>query len=249
MGRGLTGGYHCRVAGISPLDYPVAFAAGLVSFGSPCVLGLVPGYLSFVSGVSYDELGARARNIIWPVAAFVAGFTLIFTLMGASAGLIGVNLNGHRHLINQIGGALLILMGIALVALPRLGWLQREHRVHVTRRPTTLVGATLVGSAFAAGWTPCIGPILGVILTRATNGSPGIGASLLFTYAIGLGVPFLLSGLFFSRALSAFTWVRSHWQAVNTVAAVLTIAVGILMATQRLEIISAKLSGIGFRGI
>jgi cytochrome c-type biogenesis protein len=238
------------VAGLTLLDYPVAFAAGLVSFGSPCVLGLVPGYLSFVSGVSYDELGARPRNIIWPVAAFVAGFTAIFTLMGASAGLIGVGLRSHGHLINQIGGTLLILMGIGLLLFPRLGLLQREHKVHLTRRPTTLAGSSLVGAAFAAGWTPCIGPIYGAILLRAgPTGSPGIGATLLFTYAIGLGVPFLLAGLFFTRALSAFTWVRRHWTAVNVTAAVLTIGVGILMATQQLERITRVFSGIGFQGI
>lgn len=239
-----------NVAGLTLLDYPVAFAAGLVSFGSPCVLGLVPGYLSFVSGVSYDELGARPRNIIGPVAAFVAGFTAIFTLMGASAGLVGVALRSHGRLLNQIGGALLILMGIGFLLLPRLGLLQGEHKVHLTRRPTTLAGSGLVGAVFAAGWTPCIGPIYGAILLRAgPTGSPGIGATLLFTYAIGLGVPFLLAGLYFTRALSAFSWIRRNWTVVNVSAAVLTIGVGVLMATQQLTRLTQMLGGIGFQGI
>ncbi len=234
---------------ISLLSYPVAFAAGVVSFASPCVLGLVPGYLSFVSGVSFDELGTKTRNIVRPILAFILGFSLVFTLMGASAGLLGSPLQQHRYGLNQIGGALLILMGIGFLALPKLGLLQGEHRIHVTRRPSTLVGSTLVGSAFAAGWTPCIGPFLGAILTYAATGSPAIGASLLLVYSLGIGVPFLLSGVFFTRALSAFAWIRRHWTAVNVGAAALTILVGVLMATQRLEIINQKLNGFGFRGI
>lgn len=240
-----------RVTGseISLFSYPVAFAAGLVSFGSPCVLGLVPGYLSFVSGVSFDELGTKSRNIVRPILAFVLGFSLVFTLMGASAGLLGTPLQQHRQGLNQVGGTLMILMGIGFVLLPRLGILQGERRVHVTRRPSTLAGSALVGSAFAAGWIPCIGPFLGSILSYATTGSPVIGASLLLVYSLGIGVPFLLSGLFFSRALAAFAWIRRNWTAVNITAAAFTILVGILMATQRLEIINQKLNGFGFTGI
>ena len=234
---------------ISVLSYPVAFAAGIISFASPCVLGLVPGYLSFVSGVSFDELGTKTRNIVRPILAFVLGFSLVFTLMGASAGLLGTPLQQHRYGLNQIGGALLILMGIGFLLLPKLGLLQGERRIHMTRRPSTLIGSTLVGSAFAAGWTPCIGPFLGALLTYAATGSPTVGASLLLVYSFGIGVPFLLSGIFFTRAISAFAWVRRHWLAVNATAAVLTIVVGILMATQRLEIINQQLNGFGFRGI
>lgn len=237
-------------ADISPFSYPVAFAAGLVSFASPCVLGLVPGYLSFVSGVSFDQLGTNARNIIRPIIAFIGGFSLVFTVMGASAGLIGTPLQAHRHLLNQVGGGLLIALGIGFLLLPKLGWLQREHRIHVTRRPTTLAGSALVGGAFAAGWTPCIGPFLGSILSYAApTGSPAIGATLLFTYALGLGVPFLLAGMYFTRALRAFNWIRRHWTAVNVAAAALTILVGVLMATQRLEVINQQLNGFGFQGL
>lgn len=229
--------------------YPKAFIAGLVSFGSPCVLGLVPGYLSFVSGVSHDELGARTKNIIWPIVAFVAGFSAIFALMGASAGLLGRNLVQDRPLLNQIGGTFLVVTGIAILLLPKLGWLQGERRVHLTKRPTTLVGSALVGCAFAAGWTPCIGPFLGAIYIEATAGTPTTGALLLFVYALGLGVPFILSGLFLPRALRLFSWVRSHWTAVSVTAAMLTIGVGVLMATQQLTEISRYLSNVGFQGI
>ena len=235
---------------VSFITYSQAFAAGLLSFGSPCVLGLVPGYLSFVSGVTYDELGARARNVIWPITAFVAGFTLVFTLMGASAGLLGRALQRDRTLINRVGGTILIALGIAVVLLPTLGWLQRERKVHITRQPTTLVGAGLVGAVFAGAWTPCIGPFLGGVLTiAAPSGSPALGASLLFVYAMGLGIPFLLSGIFLTRTLNAFARVRSHWRVVNAVAAVMMIGIGLLMVTGRFELITQKLAGIGFQGI
>jgi cytochrome c-type biogenesis protein len=238
------------VDAISPISYPVAFAAGFVSFASPCVLALVPGYLTFISGVSFDQLGARARTVAWSTAAFVLGFSAIFTLFGASAALLGHALQRERHVLNVVGGSLLITMGVAMVVLPRLGLLQSDRRPHLSRRPTTLAGAALAGGAFAIGWTPCIGPILGSILSYAApTGRPAIGASLLFVYSLGLGIPFLISGLFFTRALGLFRRVRDHWTAVNAVAAAGVVALGILVATGQLALITQHLSGIGFQGI
>jgi cytochrome c-type biogenesis protein len=235
---------------ISALSYPVAFAAGFVSFASPCVLAVVPGYLSFISGVSFDELGARWRDVLAPTLIFVAGFSLMFTAYGASAGLIGYSLTENQHELNLVAGILLILMGVLMVALPSLGLLQTERRLTQARRPTTLVGAALVGAAFAVGWTPCIGPILASILTYAApTGSPGLGATLLFTYSLGLGIPFLLAGLFVTRALAAFRWIRDRWRVVNASAAAVFVAIGVLVATGRFEVITQHLSGIGFGGI
>jgi cytochrome c-type biogenesis protein len=235
---------------ISALSYPVAFAAGFVSFASPCVLAVVPGYLSFISGVSFDELGTRTRDVMVPTAAFVAGFSLMFTAYGASAGLIGYSLAEHQATLNLIAGIMLIIMGIAMIALPRFGLMQSERRLSTARRPTTLVGAGLVGAAFAVGWTPCIGPILGSILTYAApTGSPGLGASLLFTYSLGLGIPFLLSGLFITHTMSAFRWMRDRWRVVNATAALVFIAIGFLVATGRFEVITQHLAGVGFSGI
>jgi cytochrome c-type biogenesis protein len=238
------------VSDISALSYPVAFAAGFVSFASPCVLAVVPGYLSFISGVSFDELGARWRDVLTPTLIFVAGFSLMFTAYGASAGLIGYSLTEDQHTLNLIAGIMLIVMGVLMVALPSLGLLQTERRLTAARRPTTLVGAGLVGAAFAVGWTPCIGPILASILTYAApTGSPGLGATLLFTYSLGLGIPFLLSGLFVTRALAAFRWIRDRWRVVNASAAAVFVLIGVLVATGRFEVITQQLSGIGFGGI
>jgi cytochrome c-type biogenesis protein len=238
------------VSDISALSYPVAFAAGFVSFASPCVLAVVPGYLSFISGVSFDELGARWRDVLAPTLIFVAGFSFMFTAYGASAGLIGYSLTENQHELNLVAGILLILMGVLMVALPSLGLLQTERRLTQARRPTTLVGSALVGAAFAVGWTPCIGPILASILTYAApTGSPGLGATLLFTYSLGLGIPFLLSGLFVTRALAAFRWIRDRWRVVNASAAAVFVAIGVLVATGRFEVITQHLSGIGFGGI
>jgi len=238
------------VQDISALSYPVAFAAGFVSFASPCVLAVVPGYLSFISGVSFDELGARTKDVMVPTIAFVLGFSLMFTAYGASAGLIGYSLTRSQDTLNLVAGILLIAMGIAMVALPSLGLLQTDMRFTMARRPTTLAGAALVGAAFAVGWTPCIGPILGSILTYAApTGSPGLGATLLFTYSLGLGIPFLLSGLFITRTMAAFRWMRDRWRVVNATAAALFIMIGVLVATGRFEVITQQLSGVGFSGI
>lgn len=234
---------------VSALSYPVAFAAGFVSFISPCVLAVVPGYLSFISGVSFDQLGARTRDVMAPTLAFVLGFSLMFTAYGAGAGLVGYSFTEDQDTLNLVAGILLIGMGLAMVALPRLGLFQAERMPHV-RRPTTLIGAGLVGSAFAVGWTPCIGPILGSILTYAApTGSPGLGATLLLTYSLGLGIPFLLSGLFVTRALTAFRWMRDRWRVVNATAAAMFVVIGVLVATGRFEVITQRLSGVGFAGL
>ena len=235
---------------ISALSYPVAFAAGFVSFISPCVLAVVPGYLTFISGVSFDQLGARTRDVFGPTIAFVAGFSLVFTAYGASAGLIGYSLSQDQDTLNLVAGIILIVMGIAMVAFPQFGLMQTDRKLSLAARPTTLAGASLVGGAFAIGWTPCIGPILGSILTIAgPTGSPGLGATLLFTYSLGLGIPFLLSGLFITRSLAAFRWLRDRWRVVNATAAAVFIGIGVLVATGRFEIITQRLSGMGFGGL
>jgi cytochrome c-type biogenesis protein len=235
---------------ISIVSFPVALAAGFVSFASPCVLALVPGYLSFISGVSFDELGSRTRDVLAPTAAFVIGFSLVFTAYGAGAGLVGYSLTRDQDVLELVAGILLIVMGIAMVALPRLGLLQAERRLAAVHRPTTLVGGGLVGAAFAVGWTPCIGAVLGSILTfAAPTGSPGLGATLLLTYSLGLGIPFLLAGLFMTRTLAAFSWIRDRWTVVNATAAVVVVGVGVLVATGRFETITQRLAGVGFQGI
>jgi cytochrome c-type biogenesis protein len=230
-------------------SFSYAFAAGVVSFASPCVLALVPGYLSFVSGVSYDEIAVKTREVTMATLAFVAGFTVVFTLFGVSAALLGHSLNADKDVLSTIGGVLLILMAVGMVLLPRLGVFQADRHMKL-RRPTTLGGAALVGAVFAAGWTPCLGPFLGAALGVALpSGSPTLGGSLLFVYSMGLGIPFLLSGLFFSRVLAAFGRVRRYWTAINIGGAVIVAAIGVLVLTGRLELITRELSGVGFQGI
>lgn len=234
---------------VSLVTYAVAFTAGFLSFASPCVLALVPGYLSFISGVAFDELGSRSRDVLLPTAAFTAGFAIVFTAFGASAGLIGHSLTGHQELLSLIAGIGLIVMGVAMIVLPRFNLLQDTRRF-TARRPTTLGGAGLVGAAFAIGWTPCIGPFLASVYTLALpSGSPGLGASLFLVYSLGLGVPFLLAGLFLTRTMSTFRWLRDRWTVVNTVAASVVIVIGVLIATGRFELITQRLAGIGFQGI
>lgn len=238
------------VVDFSLASYATAFAAGFVSFASPCVLALVPGYLSYVSGVSFDEISTKTREVTISTAAFVAGFAAVFTLFGVSAALLGQSLTRNKDTLNLVGGIMLIVMAVAMVVLPRLGLFQSDRHLRLSRRPTTLVGAAIVGAVFAAGWTPCIGPFLGSILSvAAPTGSPTLGGSLLFTYSMGLGIPFLLSGLFFTRALSAFQRVRRHWNVVNTAGAVVIAGVGVLVLTGRLELITRELAGVGFQGI
>lgn len=235
---------------ISLISLPIAFAAGFVSFASPCVLALVPGYLSFISGVPVDQVEAGWRRVLRPTAAFVLGFATMFALFGASAGLLGRSLARDRDVLNVVAGSILIVMGLAMLLLPRLGMFQAGRRIRLAKRPETLVGAALVGAAFAAGWTPCIGPILGSILTYATpTGSPLAGALLLFVYSLGLGVPFLLAGAFMTQTLSASRWIRDRWTTVNAIGASLMIGLGVLILTGNLERITQRLAGFGFASL
>jgi len=221
----------------------LAAAAGAASFLSPCVLPLLPGYLSFVSGVSFEQLGGVSRRVVTSTLAFIAGFAVMFTLAGAGAGWVGAAILGNRRALQTAAGILLILMGIAVAGLFKPAWLQRERRLLPFRPPSGPVGAALAGVAFAVGWTPCVGPILASILTLAASGSdPMGGALLLFVYSLGLGVPFLLTGLFFTRAMHAFSWFKKHFRVVQLASGALLIAYGALLLTGRFTWLSAQLS-------
>lgn len=237
---------------VNVLTYADALAAGFVSFVSPCALALVPGYLSFVSGASYDEMvggstvAVRATSVIRGTGAFVAGFAAMFTLWGAGAGYLGNSLSGDRDTVNVVSGSLLIAMGLLMVFLPRIGALQGEKRLALMKRPSTLAGVALAGAAFAIAWTPCTGPFLGQVLSLAVpTESPKIGASLLFTYALGLGIPFLFAGLFLTQTMSISRKIRDHWRIINLVAGAITIGMGVLVATGRFTVITQKISNLG----
>ena len=223
-----------------------ALGAGVLSFVSPCVMPLMPAYLSFVSGLSIEELrqseaGAldsahRRHKVLLGALGFIAGFSTVFVLLGASATVIGSSLTGFRFQLAgwtitpaQIAGLLIIVFGLHLMGLLRIPWLYRERRFSVDAG-TGLARTYLLGGAFAFGWTPCIGPILGFILTLAAGqDSVGQGVWLLALYSLGLGIPFLLTALSLERFFHVFARVKQHFKAIEVVSGLLLVTVGVLI--------------------
>lgn len=225
-----------------------AFVGGVLSFISPCVLPLIPGYLSFVSGVSMEEMrgsDARAssrRQVLTASLAFVAGFSVVFISLGASASAIGEFLMSRLPLLGKIAGVLIIIFGLHTMGVFRLRWLEFEKRVHAQRKPAGLFGAFVVGIAFAFGWTPCIGPILGGILVIAGSKDTILeGVQLLAIYSAGLGIPFLLTALAVDRFFTASARIRKHYHAIEVTSGALLVAIGVLIFTNQFTIIARYL--------
>ena len=210
-----------------------ALGAGLVSFLSPCVLPLVPGYLSAVTGVSVAELDhAERRRVLVPSLVFVASFSTIFILLGLTATGIGQALHDHRDTLEKIAGAVIVAMGVLFVASLFVTRLNREWHVDALMVRAGKGGPLLAGMAFAIAWTPCIGPTLGAILSAAAlSSSAAHGAFLLAVYSAGLGIPFLLTALAFSRMTTSFEAVKRHYRAIMAVAGGILIAMGVLILT------------------
>ncbi|MEA2432898.1 MAG: cytochrome c-type biosis protein [Actinomycetota bacterium] len=214
-------------------SFPVAFAAGVVSFLSPCVLPVVPGYLSYMSGVAGPD--SERKIPAWAVAVgFILGFSLVFIALGATTTLLGSQLREHQRLLAQIGGAFIILMGLIFMGALKIPLFYREARFHPTPG-AGIYGSVVLGAAFAFGWSPCIGATLGAVLVMAagsaTTGGPAKGAALLAVYSLGLGLPFLIAGLGVSRLTTAVKWLRQHTRTVNLISGVLLVAVGLLLVT------------------
>jgi cytochrome c-type biogenesis protein len=210
----------------------VAFAAGLLSFLSPCVLPLVPSYIGFLTGMSLPEVSGRRRAALAHALLFVLGFSLVFILLGASATALGRALNYYQVWLQRIGGVLIIAFGLVCLGVIRVGTLSQERRVQVERKPVGYLGSVLVGMAFAAGWTPCIGPVLGGILgLAATSRDVTRGMLLLGVYSAGLAVPFLIAAVALESFLSWFQRFRRYLPWVMRVSGVLLIFVGVLMIT------------------
>ncbi len=227
------------------LGLAIAFGAGLLSFLSPCVLPLVPSYLTFVTGVSFDDLTRARRTALVHALLFVVGFTLIFVALGASATVMGRLLIHYRLWITRIGGALVVLFGLYLLGAVRVGAFDRERRMHLGNKPVGYLGTVLVGIAFGAGWTPCLGPILGAILTfTAAEADLSRGLPLLLAYSVGLAVPFLLAAVAVERFLDTVTRIRPHLARVSQVSGALLIVVGLLMMFGYLTVLSAHLQAI-----
>ena len=227
----------------------IAFSAGLLSFASPCVLPLVPSYITYITGVSFKELtDAEARSklrwaTIFHSLFFIMGFSLIFILMGASASYLGQLLAQYQYWIMKAGGVLIILLGIHFTGIINIPFLQMEKRFEMRKKPLGYLGSFLVGVAFAAGWTPCIGPILSTILIYAsTTKSFTTGVLLLTYYSIGLGIPFFLSSLAFNSFLSAFDKIKRYMRVITLISGLFLIAIGILFLTDTFSEINSYLN-------
>jgi cytochrome c-type biogenesis protein len=234
---------------VEGVSLAAAFLGGVLSFISPCVLPLVPGYLSFISGVSLEEwrgVGDRPTagrlRVFAASIAFVLGFSVVFIALGASASVIGQWVGENLRVLGKIGGVIIILFGLHTMGLLKIKWLYQEKRVQTQSRPAGPVGAFLVGLAFAFGWTPCIGPILAAILAIAgTQDTVGQGVLLLAVYSLGLGIPFLLTSLAVNRFFSAFAKIRRHYKAIELTAGALMVVVGVLIFTDQLTLIGRGL--------
>jgi cytochrome c-type biogenesis protein len=227
----------------------VAFLAGLLSFLSPCVLPLVPGYVSLISGVSIDHLkgGSESRlnarrAVILNSIAFNIGLSMIFVALGALAGLLGTTITANPW-FRIIGGIVIIGFGLQLVGLLKIGALYKDTRFFSQQKPRGMLGSMTLGMAFAAGWTPCIGPILGGIIgLAATSGGWKTGLFLSCFYAAGLAVPFLLTGLGINKFLSFYTRFRKHLHKVEVISGVMLISIGLLVATNKVAVLNAWFS-------
>jgi len=231
-----------------------AFLAGLLSFVSPCVLPLVPSYLMYVTGLSLEQLTDSAERqklrkpILLNALLFVAGFSILFISFGASASLIGQVLTDHQSLIRKVGGAVIVLFGLYLTGIVKLGFLTAERRLHLKSRPAGYVGSLLVGAAFAAGWTPCVGPVLGSLLLYAgTTDRLADGVTLLAFYSSGLGLPLVAAAMGMDRFLAGFKQWRAYLGAVSRVSGILLILFGLLVYRDSLPLLTSffERHGIG----
>ena len=223
---------------VAHLGVVAAFVAGILSFVSPCVFPLVPGYLSYIAGTTVRE-SQSGTGTRWRVTAhaffFVLGFALIFALLGAVASTVGAVLQAHKLLLERVAGLLLIVFGVVLTGLLPLPFLLQERRAHVTSGEPALLRSALVGVAFGAGWSPCIGPILGSILTLAAAGTTlAQGVGLLIVYALGLGVPFLLVGALIDRAGPAVRRLNRYTAPISAVGGAVLVVTGLLVLSGRL---------------
>ena len=231
---------------------PIAFVAGFASVITPCVLPLVPGYLSAISGVSFGELaeGKRRVRVLGPSLLFCLSFTVMFVALGMTATGLGRTLQDNRTALRHIAAVLIIVMGVVFVAAMFVPRLNREWRPNALISRASTGGPVIAGLAFAVAWLPCTGPTLGAILTAAsTESTVGRGGVLLAFYAAGLAVPFILSALAFSRVTGIFRFFRNHYAAITIVSGVVLVAMGVALYTDQLTRVNSWLNDIGLNGI
>jgi cytochrome c-type biogenesis protein len=240
---------------IPQISLIAAFSAGLLSFVSPCVLPLVPSYISYITGLSVEQLTDASERVKFKKAIvlnsliFIAGFSSVFIAFGASASLLGQVLITYQDHIRRFGGALIVVFGLYLLGILNLNFLKMEHRFQFRSRPAGYLGSFLIGVAFAAGWTPCVGPVLGSILLYAsTTDSLVSGVVLLTSYSLGLGLPLFLTALGVDRFLAYFKQARAYLWGVSTVSGVLLVVVGVMIYANSLTMVTSFLEqyGIGW---
>jgi cytochrome c-type biogenesis protein len=227
------------------LSFMVAFVAGLLSFLSPCVLPLVPSYVGFITGMTLPEVSGRRRAAFLHAVLFVAGFSLVFVLLGASATALGRALNYYQVWLQRVGGVLIIIFGFLCLGVFKVGILNQERRVHLDHKPVGYLGSALVGVAFGAGWTPCIGPVLGAILgLAATTSDVTRGMQLLAVYSAGLALPFLIAAVAVESFLDWFQGFRRYLPWVMRLSGLILIVVGILLVTGEFTRLAGWLQGL-----
>lgn len=223
----------------------VAFTAGLLSFLSPCVLPLVPSYITFITGLSLDDVQtvSNRRTALVHGLLFVLGFSVIFIALGAIASGLGQVMAANRMWISRVGGVLMVVFGLYLMGILRSSLMSQDKRLHLADKPAGYLGTVFVGIAFGAGWTPCIGPILGSILAFAST-QDGLtrGVVLLVAYSLGLAVPFVLSALAVDRFMAFFRRVRRQMVWLSRAAGLIMVSIGLLMATNRFTVLASYLN-------
>ncbi len=234
------------------VSFPLAFLAGVLSFLSPCVLPLVPSYVSFITGISFEDLreGTDRNKIrfltVTNSLAFIAGFSTVFIALGASSSAVGKFFFEYQDWIRIIGGVLVIFFGLFVSGVIKMDFLTRERKFHMTGKPAGYVGSFFVGMTFAAAWTPCIGPILGTILLYASSqGSASYGFQLLAVYSLGLAVPFFLSSLMFNTFLSYVVRIRKYMRVIMVSSGALLIVFGLLLLTNNVRLLAGFLPDLG----
>jgi len=230
-------------ASLFDIGFGAAFLAGLLSFVSPCVLPIVPPYLAYLAGVSFSELSdedarsqAASKRILFTSIAFVLGFTTVFVALGATASLIGQTVAQYFDILSIIAGIIIAVMGLHFLGLFKIGFLYREARIDVQKKPAGLIGAYVIGLAFAFGWTPCVGPVLAAILFVAGSEDTALrGASLLAVYSLGIGIPFIIAGAFASRFINWANRFKKHMHRIEQAMGLLLVITGILFMTGQMS--------------
>ncbi len=229
---------------VDSVSFPAALLAGLLSFFSPCVLPLIPAYFAFISGLSFEEMtavqsSAVRKKVIRSTVLFILGFSLVFILLGASASLLGNLFVSYKEHIRIVGGGIIIVLGIHLTGLLRIRWLDFEKRIHLSNKPLHFLGTFVIGMAFGAGWTPCIGPLLGAILIMAgSQETVWNGVVLLGIYSLGLAIPFLIVSAFIHFMLQLLKKMRNALRYLNPASGVLLIIVGVILLTDNLNFLT-----------